>query len=71
MEVTMRPRSFSKKLVFNKKTIVNLNDATMKRVLVGGPTVPDTEDTYCSCTYCSCAGSNNPEECCANKITDP
>ncbi len=71
----MKPRRFSKKLVFNKKTIVNLNDVTMKRVWAGGPTEPDTAYTYCTCdTYCTCYGftcgdSFNPEECCATKPT--
>jgi hypothetical protein len=61
----MKPIRFSKKLIFNKKTIVNLNDVTMKRVWAGGPTVPDTEVSYCTCFGFTCTGSFNPEECCA------
>jgi len=66
----MKPRRFSKELILNKKTIVNLNDVTMKRARAGGPTVPDTEITYCSCTCFTNCGSIIPEECCKTNPTN-
>ena len=61
----MKSRRFRKKLVFSKKTIVNLNDVTLKGVWAGGPTVPDTE--YCTQFGFTCDPSLIPEACCATK----
>lgn len=36
----MKSRTFTQKLVLNKKTVANLNNAVLKRVVAGGPTDP-------------------------------
>jgi hypothetical protein len=62
----MKTKKFRKKLLLNKKTIANMNNNEMLSVKGG---LPNTDYTFCTCTWCTACGETVPYSCHSNGVT--